>query len=144
MADEVVERGADVVALDAEAAQHVERRALPFADDAEQQVLGGDVALAHLHRLAQRVLQHALHARGERQVARHVGRLVDGDDLADVGDDVVVLDVEAVERLGGQAVLLLYESEQDVLGAHVGLMQGARLVLGQDEHLARLVGELLE
>ena len=144
LAHQIVERGADVVALDAEASQHVERRALPFADDAEQQMLGGDVALPHLHGLAQGVLQHALHARGERQMARHVGSLVDGDDLADGRDDVVVLDVEALERLGGKAVLLLYQAEQDVLGAHVGLMQGTRLVLREDEHLARLVGELLE
>ena len=54
----------------------------------------------------------------------------------------VVLDVQAVEGLGGQAVLFLYEAEQDVLGAHVGLMKRAGLVLRQDEHLARLVREL--
>ena len=46
--------------------------------------------------------------------------------------------------LGGQTVLLLYEAEQDMLGAHVGLMKRASLVLSQDEHLARFVGEFLE
>ncbi len=56
----------------------------------------------------------------------------------------VVLDVQAVERLGGQAVLFLYEAEQDVLGAHVGLVKRAGLVLSQDKHLARFVGELFE
>ena len=32
----------------------------------------------------------------------------------------------------------------DMLGAHVGLMKRASLVLSQDEHLARFVGEFLE
>ncbi len=48
------------------------------------------------------------------------------------------------EGLGGQAVLLLYEPEQDVLGAHVRLMECASLVLRQDEHLAGFVRKLLE
>ena len=107
-------------------------------------MLGGDVALAHLHGLTQGVLQHALDARGEVQVPRHVGLLVDGHHLADALDHGVVGDVQAVEGLSSQAVLLLDEAEQDVLGAHVGLMEGARLVLSQDEHLAGLVREFLE
>ena len=141
---QVVERAADVVAGDAQAREHLERRAVALAHDAEQQVLGGDIGLAHLHGLAQAVLQHALDARGERQVAGHVGVLVDGDHLADGLHHGVVLHALAVEGLGGQAVLLLYEAEQDVLGAHVGLMERAGLVLRQDEHLARFVRKLLK
>ena len=71
------------------------------------------------------------------------GVLVDGHHLADGLHDAVVLHVEAIS-MGGQAVLLLYEAEQDVLGAHVGLMERAGLVLRQDEHLARFVRKLLE
>ena len=78
------------------------------------------------------------------QVAGHVGVLVDGDHLADGLHHGVVLHALAVEGLGGQAVLLLYEAEQDVLGAHVGLMERAGLVLRQDEHLARFVRKLLK
>ena len=67
------------------------------------------------------------------------------DHLADGLHHGVVLHAElAVEGLGGQAVLLLYEAEQDVLGAHVGLMERAGLVLRQDEHLARFVRKLLK
>ena len=53
LADEVVERAANVVARHAHAAEHLERGALALAHDAEQEVLGGDVGLTHLHRLAQ-------------------------------------------------------------------------------------------
>ena len=100
--------------------------------------------MPHLHGLAQAVLQHALDAGREGQMPRHVGVLVDGHHLADGLHDGIVLHVETIEGLGGQTVLLLYEAEQDMLGAHVGLMKRASLVLSQDEHLARFVGEFLE
>ena len=107
-------------------------------------MLVGYVGLAHLHGLAQAVLQHALDARREGEMPGHVGVLVDGHHLADSLYHGVVLHALAVEGLGGQSVLLLYEAEQDMLGAHVGLMKRASLVLSQDEHLARFVGEFLE
>ena len=141
---QVVQRAAHVVARHAETREHFERGAVALADDAQQQMLGGDVRLPHLHGLAQAVLQHALDAGREGQMPRHVGVLVDGHHLADGLHDGIVLHVETIEGLGGQTVLLLYEAEQDVLGAHVGLMKRASLVLSQDEHLARFVGEFLE
>ena len=95
----------------------------------QKKMLGGYVALPHLHGLAQRVLKHALDPGGERKVAGNVRVLVDGGDLADVLHDVVVLHALAVERLGRQPLLLGDEPEQDVLGANVGLTKLTRLVL---------------
>lgn len=129
MAHKIVQRPAHVVAGDVQAAQHLERRALALAHDAEQQVLRGDVGLPHLHGLAQRVLQHALDARREGEVPRDIGVLINSDHLADGLHHSVVADVQAVECLGGETVLLLDEAEQDVLGAHVGLVKRARLIL---------------
>ena len=124
LAHKIVQRPAHIVAGDVQAAQHLERRALALAHDTEQQVLRGDVGLPHLHGLD--------------------GVLVDGDHLADGLNDAVVADVQAVERLGGKTVLLLDEAEQDMLGAHVGLVKRARLILSQDKHFTRLVREFLE
>ena len=107
-------------------------------------MLGRDVALAHLHGFAQRVLEHALDTRRERQVTRNVGVLVDDDNLADGLDDVIVRNFETSKRLRRQALLLADQTEQQMLGADIGLMQVARLVLREHEHLARLVGELLK
>ena len=59
-----------------------------------------------------------------------VGVFVDGNHLANALHHGVVLDVQALERLRGKTVFLLYEPEQDVLGAHIGLMEGASFVLG--------------
>ena len=74
----------------------------------------------------------------------HIGVLVDGHHLADGLHHRVVFDIQTLERLGGEALLFLNQSEQDVLGAHIGLVKAAGLVLRQHEHLACLVGELVE
>ena len=144
MPHQVVQGAANVVALHAQTAEHVERRTLALAHDAQKQMLSRDVGLPHLHGLAQRVLEHPLHARGEGKVAGHISALVDGDDLADRLHHRVVLHIQTLERLSCEALLFLDKTEQDMLGAHVGLVKAASLVLRQHEHLARLVGELVE
>ena len=73
-----------------------------------------------------------------------IGILVNGDHLADGLHDAIVGDVQAIERLSSQAVLFLDEAKQDVLGAHIGLVKRARLILSQDKHFTRLVREFLE
>ena len=64
--------------------QHLGGDALAFADQAEQDVLGADVVVPELQRLAQRQLQHLLRPWGERDVttscalpaADHLGHVV--------------------------------------------------------------------
>ena len=65
---QVVQHATDVVARYAQAVQHVKSGPFALAHNAQQQVLGGNVALAHLQRLAQGVLQNALHTRREVQM----------------------------------------------------------------------------
>ena len=60
---------ADPVEVGAELDQHLRGDALALADQAEQDVLGADVVVAELQRLAQRQLEHLLGARGEGDVA---------------------------------------------------------------------------
>ncbi len=144
LAHEIVQGAAHIIAGHVQATEYFQSRALALAHDAQEQVLGGDVGLAHLHGLAQGVLQHALHPRREGQMPRHVGVLVDGDHLADGLHHPIVGDVQAIEGLGGQAVLLLDKAQEDMLGAHVGLMERTRLILSQDQHLAGFVREFLE
>ena len=88
-------------------------------------------------------LQHSFDARREGEMSGDVGVLVDGDHLADGLNDAVVADVQAVEAWAGKTVLRM-SAEQDMLGAHVGLVKRARLILSQDKHFARLVREFLE
>ena len=113
--------------------QHLGGDALALADQAEQDVLGADVVVAELQRLAQRQLEHLLGARGERDVA--AGRLLAlADDLLDLGAHGLQRDAEALQRLGGDALTLVDQAEQDVLGADVVVGEHAGLFLGQHDH----------
>ena len=71
------------VQVGAQLDQHLGGHALTLTDQAEQDVLGADVVVAELQRLAQRQLEHLLRARRERDVP---GRrlLALADDLLDL------------------------------------------------------------
>ena len=74
-----------------------------------------------------------------------LGRLLAlADDLLDLGAHGLQRDVEALERLGGDALALVDEAEQDVLGADVVVGEHAGLFLGQHDHPPGSVGEPLE
>ena len=141
---DIVHGGADVVRRDTHALEHIYRRAIPLASNAQQEVFCGDIRLPHLHGFPQGILQHALHPRGEGQVAGDISVFIDGGDLTDVLGHPVMGDVQPHQSLGSQALVLRDEAQQDMFGAHVGLMERAGFVLGQDEHLPRFVRELLE
>src|SRR5690606_34532303 len=68
--DELDDLLAHAVQVGAELAEHLRRDTLALADEAEQDVLGADVVVAQLQRLAQGQLEHLLGTRRERDVAR--------------------------------------------------------------------------
>ena len=144
LGDELVDGVADGVTRDAHRAQGVHGAAVALGHDAEEQVLGGDVGLAVRHGLAVGVLEDALGTRSERDVAAWDGLGLGRGELLHRGERLVIGDVELGEGLGGYAVALLDEGEEQVLGAHVHLPEIARLVLGETHDLAGLVCELLE
>ena len=53
-------------------------------------------------------------------------------------------DAERLERLGGDALALVDQSEQDVLGADEAVVEQARLFLRQHQHPSCPVGESFE
>ena len=131
---------ADLVQVGAELDQHLGGDALALADQPEQDVLGADVVVAELQRLAQRELEHLLGPRRERDVpARRLLALAD--DLLDLLAHGVERDAEGLERLGGDAFALVDQPEQDVLGADVVVVEHPGLFLGQDDDATRAVGE---
>ena len=134
---------ADPVEVGAELLQHLGGDALALTDQAEQDVLGADVGVAELQRLAQGQLEHLLGARRERDVA--AGRLLAlADDLLDLGAHGLQGDVEGLQRLGRDSFALVDQAEQDVLGPDVVVGQHAGLFLGQHDHPTGTVGEPLE
>ena len=67
--EELDDRLADLGEVGAELLQDLGGNALALADQAEQDVLGADVVVAQLQRLAQRQLEDLLGSWGERDVA---------------------------------------------------------------------------
>ena len=106
-------------------------------------MLGADVVVAELQRLAQRQLQHLLRPRGEGDVTGR-GLLALADDLLDLLADALERDAEGLERLGGDALTLVDQAQEDVLGADVVVVEHPGLFLGQDDHAAGSVGEPFE
>src|SRR5439155_5584100 len=53
-------------------------------------------------------------------------------------------DVERLENARGETFLLTEEAEEDVLGADVVVLEGAGLVLGEDDNLPGAFSEALE
>ena len=134
---------ADPVEVGAELLQHLGGDALALADQAEQDVLGADVGVAELQRLAQGQLEHLLGARRERDVAAR-GLLALADDLLDLGAHGFQRDVEALQGLRRDALALVDQAEQDVLGTDVVVGEHAGLFLGQHDHPSGSVCEPLE
>ena len=131
-ADDLV---ADLLGVGVEVEEDARGDALVLAHEPEQDVLGADVVVTEAQRLAQRELQHLLRARRERDLA---GRdfLAGADDADDLGADALHGDVERLENARGKALLLAEETEQDVLGPDVVVLEDSGLLLGEDDHLA--------
>src|SRR5207244_1904045 len=105
--------------------------------------LRADVVVAQAQRLAQRVLEHLLGARRERDLAG--GDLLAGaDDAHDLRAHALDGDVEALQHPRGQALLLTQQPEQDVLGADVVVLERPRLLLRKNDHLPGPFCESLE
>ena len=106
-------------------------------------MLGGDVGLVVLARQAEGALHDRDHARREGELGR-LGGLVAGlrgEDLVELGANVLIGDLEGPQRLGGDALALLGEREQQVLGAHLVGLARERLLLRHGHGAARAVGE---
>src|SRR5579875_2360694 len=117
--------------------------ALALADQPEQDVLGADVVVAELQRLAQRQLQHLLGPGGERDVPGG-SLLALADDLLDLLAHRFQADPQRLQGLGGHALALVDQPEQDVLGADVVVVEHPGLFLCQDHNPPRPVGNPLE
>ena len=133
----------DAVEVGAQLLQDLGRDALAFADEPEQDVLGADVVVSELQRLAERELQDLLRAWGERDVSGG-SRLALADDLFDLLTDRFERDVQRLERLRGDTFALVDQPEQDVLGADVVVVEHPRLFLGENHDSSGAVREAFE
>ncbi len=134
---------ADLVEVDAERLEDAGGDALPFAHEAEEQVLGADVVVTEAAGLVDGELDDALGAGRQPDLAddRPVAA---ADDELDGRAHLGQLDVHVLEHARGHALALADEAEQEVLGADVVVVEALRLVLSERQDLARAVRELVE
>ena len=124
--------------------EHLGRDPLALSHQAEEDVLGPDVVVPELERLAQRQLEHLLRPRRERDVPRPGASPpwpMISSTRARVRSSV---DPERGQGRRRDAVALVDQPEEEVLGADVVVVEQARLFLGQDDHPPGPVGEAFE
>ena len=117
--------------------------ALTLADQTEQDVLGADVVVTELQRLAEAELEDLLGTRREGDVAAG-RRAALTDDLLDLVADRFEADAERFQGLGRDTLAFVNQPEQDVLGADVVVVEQTRFFLRQHHHSSSPVGEPLE
>jgi hypothetical protein len=130
----------DAVQVRAELLEDLGGDALALPDQPEQDVLGADVVVAQLERLAERELQDLLRARCERDVTGR-GGLTLTDDLFHLRTDGFQGDIEGLERLRCHAFALVDQPQEDVLRPDVVVVEHPRLFLGEDDDPPRTVRE---
>jgi hypothetical protein len=134
---------AHLVQIGTQLDEHLRCNAFTLADEAEQDVLRADVVVSELQCLTEAELKDLLRAGREGNVA---GRL-----LLTLANDVLHLlahrvegDVERLESLCCNAFTLVDQSEQDVLGADVVVVEHLGLFLGQDNDATGAIGKSLK
>ncbi len=134
---------ADPGQVGAELHEHLGRHALALTDEAEEDVLGADVVVPQLERLAQRQLQDLLGAWGEGDVPGW-RRAALADDLLDLAAHGLERDAERLEGLGGDPFTFVDQPEQDVLGTDVVVVEEPSFLLSEHDDPSSPVGEPFE
>ncbi len=114
--------GADLVEADAEAFEDAGGDAFAFADEAEEQVLRADVVVAEATCFIHCEFDDFLGAGSETDLT-HDGAVATADDELDGGADLVEFHPEVSEHLSGYAFALTDETEQEVFGTYVVVVE---------------------
>lgn len=129
--EKLYDRLSHLVELGAELLEHLGGDALPFANEAEEDVLRADIVVTELEGLAKRQFEDLLCPWRERNVSAWcLGALTD--DLNDLTPDGFEADPHALKGASGDTLPFVDEAEQDVLCADVVVVEETRLFLSED------------
>ncbi len=129
--------------IGAELDKHLGGNAVGLAGQTEEQMLSADVRMTQLQALAHGVLDNLLGARREGNVSRR-GLLALTDNVNNLLADILERDVQRFERLSSHAFALTDETEQDVFGAEVVVLEVTGLFLRKHDDPAGSVGKPFE
>ena len=144
-AEEAVDLVAHVFELEAESGERLCRGAVVLAQQAEEQVLGADVVVAEGAGLFERQLEHAFGSRRVGELlARGHGVRPPLDLLLDFVADFLQFHAHLLQHHGGHPGAFLHEGQENVLGAHIVVVESLRLEAGKAHHLSGAFGETVE
>ena len=140
LVEEALDLGADLLEVGAEVLEDVGGDPLALDQQAEQQVLGADVVVAHPAGFLEGDLDDLLHP-GGRDDLLDDDALVAAEHRLDRRADLVDLDAQVVQDLGGEALAFAKQPEEQVLGADIRMVRALGLFLGQRQDLFRSLRE---
>ena len=123
--------------------EHARGHALALAEQAEQNVLGADVAVVERLRLLAGQRQHLLHARRVGNAAGRLGLRAGADLLLDGGAHGLQVEPHLLEHADRDPLPELDQAEQDVLRADVVVVEAVGFLAGQRQHLLRAGREIV-
>ena len=133
---------ADLLGRDAQPAEHIRRGAFGFPDEAQEQVLGADVLVAQFARFLDGVLDDLLGAHRKLDALRK--QPARRDDPFDHLLDPFFLEAELAQDAPGHAAFLLDQSEEQVFGADLPLVQAFGFLMGEAEYPTSPLGKAFQ
>ena len=124
---------AHLLQIDAQALQHAGGDALAFAHQAQQQMLGADVMMIQAARFIDGQLDHLFGARRQADFAQH-DAVAPPNNKFNGAANLVQFNAQITQYFGGNALALTHQTEQQMLGADVVVLEALRFFLGQAQH----------
>ena len=121
--------------VDLQGLEHARGDAVAFAQQAEQDVLGADVGMIERLGFLAREGEDLLHARGVGDVARHLGVRAGADLLFHLDADGLQVEPELLQHVDRDALAELDQPEEQVLGAHVIMVEAVGFLARKREDL---------
>src|SRR6476620_1014375 len=136
-------RSSNVFGVHPQRAQDLNGDTLSLPDETQQEMLGADVLITELTGFQEGELEDLLRAGGERDLtSRH--RLPATDHHFDLGPSRGKCDAQGSEGLCADTLTLRDETQQQMLGPDVVMVEERRLLLGEHDHAAGALREPLE
>ena len=132
---------ADLFQLEAQIHQDLGCHAFLLAQQPQQDVLGAHVVVVQVACLFHRILDDLLGTRRLRQLAHRDHFWSALDQLLDFQANLAEIDVQVLQHVGGDAAAFFDQSQQDVLGADILVVESLRLLVRQLHHLSGSIGK---
>ena len=143
LVEQAVDLATDLLQVRTEVLEDMRGDAFTLDQEAKEEVLGADVVVAHPAGFLEGDLDDLLDPRGGDDLLDD-DAFVAAQHRLDGGADLVDLNPEVVQHLGGEALAFAQQTKEQVLGADIGMVRALGLFLGQRQDLLRSLRKSLK